>query len=409
LKKFKWLLVLTVLLASSVSVNSQVLSKNAELSLITCSPGSELYSIFGHSAIRVYDSTTNTDLIFNYGVFDFSTPNFYWKFVRGKLRYQLAIQDMDRFLQEYRMEGRSVKEEKFLLTEREKNRMISFLRRNYLPENRYYLYDFFYNNCSTKIWDVLKSQVDSKLEFDTSVYAPRSFRDLMSPYLETVPWARLGIDILLGVPADKIATFPQQMYLPDYLSRNMSHTLRSNGVSGQEKVLGAENVIVKRNPELSNFNTPAVGPIVAGWLLLIVVIVLTLFGGVKGRKWFDGIFITILGLLGVVLIFMWTATNHQQMDWNLNILWANPVGLAFTWFLLRNKMRSASWVYGILMVISILTLIFWQLIPQDLNQALVPLVLAIALRGSDHFLPLYSQSFHLERLREKFSTKKASG
>ena len=404
MKRIKWLLVLTALLASNVSVNSQTLSKNAELSLITCSPGSELYSIFGHSAIRLYDSTTNTDLIFNYGVFDFSTPNFYWKFIRGNLQYQLAIQDIDRFLQEYRMEGRSVKEEKFLLTEREKSGMISFLRRNYLPENRYYLYDFFYNNCSTKIWDVLKSQIDSKLEFDTSVYSPPSFRDLLYPYLETVPWARLGIDILLGVPADKIASFSQQMYLPDYLSRNMSHTLRSNGVNGQEKILGPEHVIIERNPERSKFNTPAVGPVLAGWLFFLAVLALTLFAGVRGRKWFDGIFITLLGLLGVVLIFMWTATNHQQMDWNLNILWANPVGLTFTWFLLRNKLRNASCIYGILMVISILTLLFWQLIPQDFNQALIPVVLTIALRGADHFLPLYSQSFHPDRLREKFRT-----
>lgn len=402
MQRFKWLLVLTVLLTSNITVNSQSLSKNAELSLITCSPGSELYSIFGHSAIRVYDSTTNTDLIFNYGVFDFSTSNFYWKFIRGKLRYQLAIQDMERFLQEYRREGRSVKEEEFLLTQTEKSQMISFLRRNYLPENRYYLYDFFYNNCSTKIWDVLKSQVDGKLEFDTSIYSPRSFRDLMYPYLETVPWARLGIDILLGVPADKISSFPQQMYLPDYLSRNMSHTLRSNAVGSQRKVLGPEHVIIERNPERSNFNTHAVGPVFAGWLLFFAVLALTVFAGAKGRKWFDGVFITILGLLGVVLIFMWTATNHQQMDWNLNILWANPIGLVFTWFLLKNKLRSASWIYGILMVISFFTLLFWQLIPQDFNQALIPVVLTIALRGADHFLPLYTQSFHPDRLRAKF-------
>ena len=401
MKRLKLLLVFPALLAFSVSTNSQTISKNAELSLITCSPGSELYSIFGHSAIRVYDPTTDTDLIFNYGVFDFSTPNFYWKFIRGKLQYQLAIQDMNRFLQEYRMEGRSVKEEKLLLTELEKSRMIRFLRQNYLPQNRFYLYDFFYNNCSTKIWDVTKSQVNSELEFDTSVYTPQSFRDLLYPYLEAVPWARLGIDILLGVPTDKIATFQQQMYLPDYLSRNMRHTLRSNPNNGYAQLLGPEQVILERKPEISGFHTPAIKPVHAGWALFVVVLALSFFAGAMSRKWFDGIFLSILGLLGIVLIFMWTATNHQQMDWNLNILWANPIGLLFTWFALRKKMRSASWVYGILMGISVLTLMLWNLIPQDLNQAFIPVILAIVVRGADNFLPLYNKTINSKKMKEK--------
>ncbi|MCF8335827.1 MAG: DUF4105 domain-containing protein [Bacteroidales bacterium] len=341
MKRLQLLLVFTAVLTFNVSANSRIISKNAELSLITCSPGSELYSVFGHSAIRVYDSTTNTDLIFNYGVFDFSTPNFYWKFIRGKLHYQLAIQDMDRFLQEYKREGRSVKEERFLLTPKEKNQMIRFLRRNHLPQNRYYLYDFLYNNCSTKIWDVAKSQVNSELEFDTSIYKPQSFRDLLYPYLESVPWARLGIDILLGMPVDKIATFQQQMYLPDYLSRNMGHTLRSHPNNGHIRLLGPEHMILEMDPEQSGFHPPVIGPLHAGWLFLLAVLALSFFAGTKGKKWFDGIFLTILGLLGIVLIFMWFATSHQQMEWNLNILWANPAGLLFTCFVLRNSMHKA--------------------------------------------------------------------
>ncbi len=400
MKRLQLLLVLTAILAFNVSVNSQTISRNAELSLITCSPGNELYSVFGHSAIRVNDTTTNTDLIFNYGVFDFNTPNFYWKFIRGKLQYQLAVQDMDRFLQEYRMEGRSVKEEKFLLSQKEKSQMIRFLQRNYLPENRFYLYDFFYNNCSTKIWDVLKSQVKSELEFDTSVYNPKSFRDLLYLYLETAPWARLGIDLLLGVPTDKIATFQQQMYLPDYLSRNMRHTLRSKSMNGHRRVLGSPYVILERNPERSSFNVPVIRPLHAGWLLLLVVIVLSFFLGAKTRKWFDGIFLTLLGLLGLVLIFMWMATDHQQMEWNLNVLWANPVGLLFIWFVLRKKMRSASWIYTALMVISLLTLVFWNLIPQDFNNALIPVVLAIAVRGVFHFAGLCCKSFIPDKMKK---------
>ena len=180
MNRAKFILLLIFAFSLQGNANAQYFSSNAEISLVTCSPGSELYSVFGHSAIRVKDTTTQTDLIFNYGVFDFGTPNFYWKFVRGKLQYKLAIQRTSRFVDSYRAEGRMVKVEKMRLTRKEKDRMIRFLRVNYLPENRYYLYDFFYNNCSTKIWDVAEENVEGGLEFDTSVYDPQSFRDLLA-------------------------------------------------------------------------------------------------------------------------------------------------------------------------------------------------------------------------------------
>jgi hypothetical protein len=369
-----------------------MITKNAELSLITCSPGSELYSIFGHSAIRVYDSTTNADLIFNYGVFDFSTPNFYWKFIKGKLQYQLAIQHTGRFVQSYKREGRLVKEERFLLTEQEKSKMIRFLQRNYRPENRYYLYDFFYNNCSTKIWDVVKSQVSGELNFDTSIYQPQSFRDLMYPYLETVPWARLGIDILLGAPADKIATFPRQMYLPDYLSRNISHTLRNKPLNGEKKILEEERVIAERDPSKSSFNKPFLGPVASGWIFFTVIVLLTFLASRNFKKGIDLAFYTILGLLGIVLIFMWIGTNHQQMDWNLNLLWANPIGLLFVWFVLRRKGLNAARVQGILMFFAIITLLLWNIIPQDFNQTIIPFLLTIVCRSADNFIPVCCKS-----------------
>jgi hypothetical protein len=388
LNRAKLILLLIFAFSLKGSANAQYFSPDAEISLVTCSPGSELYSIFGHSAIRVKDTTTDTDLIFNYGVFDFDTPNFYWKFIRGKLQYKLAIQPTGWFVESYAAEGRMVKVEKMNLTRNEKNRMIRFLRVNYLPENRYYLYDFFYNNCSTKIWDVAEENIPGELTFDTSIYDPQSFRNLLAPYLSSVPWAKLGIDLLLGMPADKIATFKQQMYLPDFLSRNMSHTIRKEAVGGKRGLLGPEKVILERDPQKSQFNKPFIGPLAAFSLLLGLVLVITFFGGQKVKRWVDALLLLMPGLLGILLLFMWFGSDHQQMDWNLNVIWANPVALVFVFFALRNKMRSAAIAYGIWLVFLVINLIGWHWIPQDFHPALFPLIVAWVVRGADRFVPI---------------------
>jgi len=388
LRRIKILSVLILSLVLQVEGHAQNFSSHAEISLITCSPGSELYSIFGHSAIRVKDSTTNTDLIFNYGVFDFNTPNFYWKFIRGKMQYKLAIQRMDDFVFAYAAEGRSIKEEKLRLNQREKARIIDFLRINHLPENRYYLYDFFYNNCSTKIWDVADDQIDDSLRFDTSVYSAHSFRDLLYIYLEEVPWSKLGIDLLLGMPADKIASFEQQMYLPDFLSRNMSHTYRLDPSGGKEPLMGPEEVILEKNENISGVESSFFTPALVFSLLGVVLVVLTFSGGRGIKRWLDATLMLCMGLLGVLLLFMWFATNHQQMDWNLNLLWANPLGLVFFYYALRNKMDRAGIVFGVMFVFLAVNLVGWMWLPQQFNLSLIPLVIALVIRALDNVLPI---------------------
>lgn len=381
---------------------AQTFSSHAEVSLITCSPGSELYSIFGHSAIRVRDTVTDRDWIFNYGVFDFDTPNFYWKFIRGKLQYRLAIQRMDDFVRSYAAEGRAIKEERLRLTGQEKQRLLRFLRINHLPENRYYLYDFFYNNCSTKIWDVSEAQVSDSLVFDRSVYTPRSFRDLLYLYLEKVPWSKLGIDLLLGVPADKTANFEQQMYLPDYLSRNMSHTYRLTS-SGREPLMEKEKVILERNEKLSDMDRSLLTPAVVFGLVLLVLAVLTFRAGKSTRRRVDAVLLLLTSLFGVVLLFMWFGTNHQQMDWNLNVLWANPLGLFFVYFALSKQMKRAGWAAGGLLAFLLVNLVGWPWLPQHFNLSLLPLILALAIRALDNFLPVCCPEFY----RRKWDHRRA--
>jgi len=176
------------------------LSEQAQISLLTCDPGTEVYSVFGHTALRVTDPGNGFDVVYNFGTFDFSTPNFYLKFIRGRLMYTLSRYNFSDFKIEYRMENRSIFEQKLNLSQEEKDRIFYLLEVHYLPENRYYLYDFFYINCTTKVLDLIDSALNDPEYFSQyNTLQERTFRQNLAIYLEPIPWTMLGIDLLLGI------------------------------------------------------------------------------------------------------------------------------------------------------------------------------------------------------------------
>lgn len=365
--------------------NAQLITKNAEISLLTCSSGDELYSVFGHSAIRVNDSTTGNDIVFNYGVFDFDTPNFYWKFVRGKLMYQLAIQQADRFFYVYKSEGRSVKEEHFNLTAKEKSNLIAFLKNNYKTENRYYLYDFFYKNCSSIIWDVITPQINGKLHFDSTAYQPKSFRQMLHPPLKEMPWAKFGIDIALGTPADKTASFTEQMFLPSYLSKNMRHAYRNQPVNDSKRVLMDGKTLIEKEESASPFILFT--PLRAFWAMFILILAMALLiPRHKVTKIMDYVFFTLQGLLGLLLLFLWFGTDHSAMGTNINLLWANPLAIILVFLLKKREKRIKSITLAILILSALLTLLGWNFLPQQFNPAFIPISLSVILRASEHLI-----------------------
>ncbi len=188
------------------------LSDSSRISLLTCSSGNELYSIFGHSAIRVSDPIRSLDIVFNYGTFDFYDPNFYPNFVRGHLNYILSVSPYREFKQSYVEEGRWIWEQRLNINLNEKQHLFDSLLINYRPENRYYPYDFFGDNCATRIRDIFVKRVSREITFDYSSFEKgKSFRQLLMPNLARSQWAKLGINLLLGLPADhhgNICTYP---------------------------------------------------------------------------------------------------------------------------------------------------------------------------------------------------------
>ncbi|MCO4821225.1 MAG: DUF4105 domain-containing protein, partial [Flavobacteriaceae bacterium] len=196
----------------------QQLSSTFEISVLTIAPGTSLNDAFGHSAFRVKDDTKDLDIVFNYGVYDFDTPNFYTKFAQGKLNYRLAANPFKAFFNSYKAQNRSITEQVLNLSQSEKQNLFNALLENYKPENQYYLYDFFYNNCATKIKDVLNEALNGDIIFNLPEnFESKTFRSLIYEKVNSNSWGSLGIDIALGSVIDKTATPEEHMFLPQFI------------------------------------------------------------------------------------------------------------------------------------------------------------------------------------------------
>ncbi len=351
--------------------------------MLTCSPGDELYSVFGHSAIRVNDPLRELDWVFNYGTFDFSDPNFYTNFVKGRLNYILSVSEYRHFEQEYKREGRYIWEQDLNITQQEKQYLFDSLLINYQPENRYYLYDFFYDNCATRIRDIFVEAIDREIIFDYDVLEKgQSFRELLMPYLTEKPWARLGINLALGLPSDKTATPWDYMFLPDHMMELFEHARFRSGETLSDFTPGSRQILEGEElPRAFLRHAPL-------WVFIIVLmgtIILSHFN-LQSKKftwWFDMVLFGSAGLLGLLIIFLWFFTDHQVTAWNLNILWAHPLHLLIVFFFSSKKnFKLLNYYFMANLVLLILLIFSWPLLPQPLPWAVMPLVMAMVVRSA---------------------------
>jgi hypothetical protein len=347
------------------------------ISLLTCTPGMELYSTFGHSALRVMDSADGSDLIFNYGTFDFSDPDFYKKFVLGKLLYFLSVDEYADFAEQYRYEGRGITEQVLNLTCREKQTLVAALYENAREENKYYQYDFVYDNCTTRLRDMLENFAEDSLLVKNILPSENvTFRNLIHEYLNKGGqyWSKLGIDILLGMPLDKKASNREAQFLPDYLLKAFdSATINNRPLVEEKKVILEGQLTFKKNFLFSPL-------VIFSLLFLIVAVISGLKKGKRFFKYFDFVLFFLSGGLGMLILFMWFGTDHQACRNNMNLVWALPTHLVAVFFLFINK----SWVkkyFRFTFWLNILLLLVWFFLPQQMNSALLPLLGLIILRS----------------------------
>ncbi|MBI5218153.1 MAG: DUF4105 domain-containing protein [Bacteroidia bacterium] len=379
-KIFSFILILTTCI-NLIHAAGEKLSPLAEVSIITCSPGEELYSVFGHSAVRVVDPINNIDYIYNYGTFDFDTPNFYLKFARGKLDYMLSVELFKNFKENYISENRSVWEQVLDLSSSEKQRVFDLLEENARPENKYYKYDFFYDNCSTRIRDILQKALNNSIVFpDLKGKNKNSFRDLIEPYLKHHIWSDFGIDLALGLPTDKIAASAQYMFLPYELKKGFDDAKIKNP---EKKLVKITNTIYET--KVQNVDTTmTVTPNMVFWSLFFVVAIISALIWKRNPKryWFDFLIFLIFGLLGIFLLLLWFATDHKATAWNFNLLWALPFHAVMAFLLLKkNKPNFLNYYFLVTSLLTLLLLISYKALPQWLNISTIPILLILCFRA----------------------------
>jgi hypothetical protein len=387
------LLVMFFMCGITLKAQQNTDSCTMEISLLTCAPGSDLYSLFGHTAIRVQDTRRGMDIIYNYGTFDDTDPAFYFKFTRGIMRYSLSAETFDNFMQEYVYEQRSVKAQVLDLTCAEKNNLYESLRRNTLEENRYYDYHFHTDNCTTRAARIIESNTRDTLVYRNTLPDPGpSYRDMIHEYLDRQhqSWPEFAIDLLLGKNLDiKPDNIQAIHFLPDYLYRGIDSSYEGN------KSL----VLVKKNllsfPDIKSSHG-WMTPVTFFTVLLVLVMVLFFM---RTRPWadrslflFDMIFFTVLGLAGLLIATVWLIRVDNVCRNNMNILWALPTHLVAVFFI-RKKAGWIKYYFLTSTLLAVILLIGFPWWTQRMNIA-VSLVLVIIIFRS--FI-LYQNRNHAEK------------
>lgn len=362
-----------------LSAAAQPDTSHLRISLLTCSPGAELYSTFGHTALRVTDSTRGIDMVYNYGTFDDRDPNFYVKFTRGIMIYALSNYSYPDFLQEYQYEKRAVIEQGLQLTGDEKQKLYAALQQNAVEQNRYYNYLFHTDNCTTRARNMIAQKAGAPVVFKNILpEKPPTFRNLIHTYLDKSGqyWSKLGIDLLLGNNLDENVTNEQAMFLPDYLMKGIDSTM----VDGR-RLVAQKAVVLDIKPQQPTF--ALITPLILFTAVLVIIALLSFSANKRAQQFlnvFDSIFFLFLGLIGVLMVTLWVIRVDTVCRDNFNLGWALPTHLpvAFVVYLKRK------WLQQYFKVVFALTLLFaicWWLLPQQINIAVAPVLGIILIRS----------------------------
>ena len=368
-------LIFSVFLSNNKSIAQ--LSDQAQISLLTCAEGEDIYSLFGHSALRVYDPANNIDNCYNWGMFEFDSDEivFATKFTKGRLKYYMDEQDFGYFMMEYDYFQRTVKEQVLNLTYEQKNNLWKALKENYLPENRVYKYDFFFDNCATRIRDILQNTIGDNLVLkahpNENTY---SLRELLNNTINHMPWLGFGMDLALGSKVDIKANNDKMMFLPKYMHAIYADSEVLINGKAQPLVLSERTLVngINHKAESSFWSAP----IFLFWVLFVISVILTLNKIRFLTKLWDATLLLVFGVLGIIIVFLWFGTDHLTMRPNFNVLWANPLYLFFLLPLIREKLhQKLNKAYLVMSILLILVIFGAMIIPQEFNSATSPIIL----------------------------------
>ena len=351
-------------------------TENTTISILTCDPGNEIYSFFGHSALRIQNPKLSINWVINWGLFEFNEDQiqFGYDFAKGRLNYYVGIQEMPSFIYEYAYYKRGVREQILNLNTSHKKKIINLVQKNYQPENRTYKYDFFYDNCSTRIQVLLDEVFEDEIEWGINKDANKfTFREIIHKYLNKAPWLTLGIDLVLGKRIDVLVNNSHLMFLPDYIEKIADNTY-INEKGNKEKLVSENKIIINSQTT----NQPILNITIYAWILFGITIILLVTQQAKLINIWSCINLLSLAILGGILVFMWWGTDHQATKYNFNLLWASPLHLYLFSIIIKPKWNLLNfWFILISMTLLFLTILFWFTLTQEFNPFIKPLILQL--------------------------------
>ena len=360
-----------------------------EVSLLTCTPGKDMYAKFGHTALRVKNFTRGEDIVFNYGCFDYNSNNFVLKFVLGQTDYLLDDEGFDFLKYRYGMMGNGVEEQVLNLNKTEANRLLDMLLENLQPENQEYRYNWLYDNCTERARDMLEKAVDGRIEYAQVTNPDITVREMLHHCLETSPWVAFGIDLILGTEIDQKVTDRIMMFLPDVLKRESdgAHIIRADGTRVE--------YVIARSTVLEDTNAPekayTVGSPLFVFSLVLLLSMAILIYELRHRRyvmWFDVLMLICQGLAGVLVAFLFFLSEHPAVDSNWLVIIFNPIPIGYAAWLIycRRKKRRNNLAFANLIVLAAF-LITMTVCPQSFNPAmwLVEVSLLIRALAQAHF------------------------
>lgn len=362
---------------------------NSYFSLLTASPGTAVYKHYGHTGIRFHDPEKMIDIVFNYGLFDFSSPNFLMRFVTGKTDYIVAPTSYYDFLLEYKMENRSVTEQVLNLNKDEITKLWNALVINIRPENREYRYNFFYENCSTKPRDIIERSVTGKIDYQWEGKY-KSLRDEVHFFTAKYPWTRFGIDFALGAKADDTSNLKVQQFAPDVLMESFSRAVIVGDSTGKRP-------LVKETTQPITIDTDQIvkspwlpDPVLVMWIVFLITIFFTWLE-IKNKKQnfiLNSVLYTVAGLLGLLIAFLVFVSEHPTTEINYQLLWLHPVYLIYLPGLMfrRFRRKHSLIIMSLNIPLQIYALAGTIFLPQIIHPASYPLLLALMVRTMSGYI-----------------------
>lgn len=384
------LIVLLIVSAVGVGVRAQ---SDTVISLVTCYPGTEIYELEGHSAIRV--RFPGTDVAASWGMFNFNAPNFVYRFVKGETDYMVGLVPWNYFEQSYRHSNRRVEEQVLKLTSEQKRRAIALIEENLRPENRVYRYNYVKDNCATRPLAIIEGAVGDSLHLGPTLFdtwsRPTSFRDVMRYYHRNYSWYQFGIDIALGSGIDYALPSREYAFAPVLLEEQMAGAT----LNGQ-KIAQPAQVIVDLPKDAAVLGpTPwYLSPMFVCWLVFFILLAFTIrdIRRKKVTKAVDAVYFGIMGLAGLLLTFLIFVSVHEATSPNWLYFWLNPFCLIPCIFIWLKRCKNVVMSYQICnFAVVLVLLIAWWWIPQSANAAFLPLVLGDLLRSGSYIVVTFKQ------------------